>query len=179
MGLLDNADSGLTGVLTHHIVDDRVLRQLRGHHRGQDVLDQVTDEAVRHLTGLQGLAGCGHSTTGVVTKNHHDGGLKLLHRVLQRTERGILQDVAGGAHHEGVAQTQVKNNFCRKTRVTATKDGSERELTRSKVGTADGVLVGVLVATLNETSVAVLQTLPSLCGGRLNLVGLLSHGVFS
>ena len=143
------------------------------------MLDQVTDEAVRHLARFQGLAGRGHSATGVVAKNHHDGGFKLLYRVLQRAERGVLQDVAGGAHHEGVAQAQVKNNFRRKTRVTATKDGSEGELTRSKVGTADGVLVGVLVATLNETSVAVLQMLPRLCGGRLNLVGLLSHGVFS
>ena len=114
-----------------------------------------------------------------MTENHHNGGLKLINRVLQRTERRILQDVAGGTHHERVAQAQVKNNFRREARVAATENRGERELTRSQVGAADGVLVGVLVATLNETSVAVLQTLPCLCGGRLNLVGLLSHGVFS
>ena len=168
MGLLNNADGGLAGVLTHHVVNDRVLRQLRGHHRRQDVLHQVTDEAVRHLTGLQGLAGRSHSTAGVVTENHHNGGLKLINRVLQRTERGILQDVAGGTHHERVAQAQIKNNLCREARVTATENRGERELTRCQVGTANRVLVGVLVAALNKTAVTVLQTLPCFCGSRLD-----------
>ena len=49
VGLLNNADSGLASMLTHHVVDGRVLRQLRGHCGRQDVLHQVTDETVRHL----------------------------------------------------------------------------------------------------------------------------------
>ncbi len=53
-GLLNNTVGGLAGVLTRHGAD-QALRQLRGHHRRQDVLHQVTDEAVRHLTGLKGL----------------------------------------------------------------------------------------------------------------------------
>ena len=57
-----------------------------------------------------------------MTENHHDRGLKLLNRVLQRAERGILQDVAGGAHHERVAQAQIKNNLRGQTGVTATKN---------------------------------------------------------
>ena len=93
------------------------------------MLHQVTDEAVRHLAGLQGFAGCGDSTAGVVTENHHDRGLELLNRVLQRAERRVLQHMTGGTHHERITQTQVKNNLRRQTRVTATENRGERELT--------------------------------------------------
>ena len=132
------------------------------------MLHQVTDEAVRHLAGFQHLACRSHSAAGVVTENHHDRGLKLLNRVLQRTESRVLHDMTGGTHHERVAQTQIKNNLRRQARVTATENRGERELTRCKVGTANRVLVGVLVATLNKTAVTVLQTLPCFCGSRLD-----------
>ena len=57
-----------------------------------------------------------------MTENHHDGSLKLINRILERTESRVLQHVAGGAHHEGIAQAQIENNLRRKAGVTAAKD---------------------------------------------------------
>jgi hypothetical protein len=80
--------------------------------------------------------------------------------VLERSEDGVVNDLAGGADHKGVTQSEVENDFCSEPGIRAAEDHGKGMLVLNKGRASRSVLVGVQGFAGNKAFVAFAETAP-------------------
>src|SRR6476646_3821110 len=142
-----------------------------GHPLADDrgALDDVADVAAGQHPTLDGVHRRAHRAAAVVAEDHDERDVEHADTELDRAQHAGVDDVAGGADDEQVAQALVEDDLRCDTRVAAAEHQRERLLHGGQAVASRDVLVGVLVAPRDEAGVAALELGPRLRRGARTL----------
>nr|WP_278724194.1 hypothetical protein [Corynebacterium accolens] len=107
-----------------------------------------------------------HRTAGLVAQDHQEVGVQVVERIIQGSQHGGVQDVAGGADDEGIAETDIEDMLDGRTGIRASKDHHAGILALSEPLALIN-LVEIHDGAVNDTLVSSLEGFPD-C---LRLVG--------
>ena len=99
-----------------------------GEDAGGDPLDDVAQEAAGHLAGAHGDLGGLDRAARVVAEHDDQRAVEHADAELERAEHAGVDDVAGGAHDEQVAQALVEDDLGGDPGVGAAEEDRERVL---------------------------------------------------
>ena len=131
---------------------------------GRDPLDDVAQEAAGHLAGAHGHLGGLDRTARVVAEHDDERAVEHADAELERAEDAGVDDVAGGAHDEEVAEALVEDDLGGHPRVGAAEEDRERVLLGRDPVPEVHVLVRVGALVGHEPGVARGQHAPGLLG---------------
>lgn len=143
-GVFHEAGRGLLDVLGDHVADAAVLVLAQGgQDRGGDAFDEVADETGWHVACRDGVLRGRDGAAIVVPQDNDQRHVEVVDAVLEGTQNGVVDDVAGGANHEGVAEAQIKDDLGGEAGIGAAKDDGEGVLGGEQGGPAGRILIGM------------------------------------
>jgi hypothetical protein len=97
------------------------------------------------VAGLGGAFDGGGDGAAFFVAHHHDEfGVEVLDGVFDAAEYGVVNDVAGYADGEEIAEAFIEDEFGRNARIGARQDYGERVLAGFEFVAAGGGFIGVL-----------------------------------
>ena len=123
------------------------------------LLDQQLDVAMR----VRLADGRLHCTALGMPQNEHDGCSYVFHGILDRSHLVDAANISGNSDHEDVPNPLIEHDFQRHARIGTGENGGERMLpVCAGLSNAGGTTVGVDALFLQETRVAVCETMDRL-----------------
>ena len=164
-GALADQVAGALDVLALDLLDGGGAAAARGgEHAGRHPLDDVAQEAARHLAGAHGHLGGLDRAARVVAEHDDERAVEHADAELERAEHAGVDDVAGGADDEQVAEALVEDDLGGHPRVGAAEEDRERVLLGGDPVPEVHVLVRVGPLVGHEPGVARGQHAPGLLG---------------
>lgn len=142
-GALHDQCSGFGDVSGFEFVDGGQVF-VAAHQDGRcDAFDDAADEAVGDGSVVEGVECCFDGAATVVAEDDDEWHVEDSDGVFDGSEDGVVEDVAGGAHDEHVAEALVEDDFGGYARITAAEQHGGGVLPVEEFGAVGDSLAGV------------------------------------